>query len=112
MIEAEQLNRKLQYVNCHQTCLIDDYKHELAQLQQDLMKTKVKLDQQPTIIHSQQLEERQKIKVLEDALNSVRYIFYFVTVIHINNYADLRYLYFISKKIYPVFASAQVYLKC
>jgi len=45
------------------------------------MKTKVKLDQQPTIIHCQQLEEQQKIKVLEDALNSVRYIFYFFTVI-------------------------------
>lgn len=72
VVEAEKLTRKLNYLNAHQTCLINGYKSELAQLQQDLVKAKVKLDQQPANQHNEQLEIQHKMKVLEDALNSVR----------------------------------------
>ncbi|KAI0211405.1 Coiled-coil domain-containing protein 73 [Lamellibrachia satsuma] len=70
VVEAEKLTRKLNYLNAHQTCLINGYKSELAQLQQDLVKAKVKLDQQPANQHNEQLEIQHKMKVLEDALNS------------------------------------------
>ena len=72
VVEAEKLNRKLTYVNSHQTCLMEGYKTEIAQLQQDLMRAKVKVDQQPADLHCQQLDIQHKVKVLEDALNSVR----------------------------------------
>ena len=79
---------------------MDGYKAEIAQLQQELMKAKVKVDQQPADLHCQQLDIEHKVKVLEDALNSVRSCLQ-CTTLSINKYSGLFMSVLLSREVYP-----------